>query len=88
MKLFTAALIGATILGTAAASAQSIELNVGGDRGYRTDRHYHHHHDGDWRDSRAYYRGHHHHHDGETVIIKKKKRVYREPRANVVIERY
>lgn len=85
MKLFAAALIVATVLGTAAASAQSIELNVGGDRGYR-ERHYHHHH-GDWRDSRAYYRGHHHH-DGETVIIKKKKRVYREPGANVVIERY
>ncbi len=86
MKLFAAALIGATVLGTAAVSAQSIELNVGGDRGYRTDRHYHHHHD-DWRDSRAHYRGHHHH-GGETVIIKKKKRVYREPGANVVIERY
>lgn len=84
MKLFAAALLGATVLGTAAASAQSIELNVGGDRGYR-ERPYHHH-DGDWRDSRAQYRGHHRH-DGETVIIKK-KRVYREPGANVVIERY
>lgn len=84
MKLFAAALIGATVLGTAAASAQSIELDVGGDRGYRERSH--HHHDGDWRDSRAQYRGHHRH-DGETVIIKK-KRVYREPGANVVIERY
>lgn len=83
MKMFAAALIGATVLGTAAASAQSIELNVGGDRGYRERPYYHH--DGDWRDSRAQYRGRYR--DGETVIIKK-KRVYREPGENVVIERY
>lgn len=82
MKLFAAAVIGATLLGTAAVSAQSIELNVGPgrDRVY-SDRNYYR--DRDFRDSRAYYRDGR---DGETVIIKKKKRIYREPA--VTIERY
>ena len=83
MKLFTAALIGARLLGTVAASAQSIELNVGPDRdrAYRSERNFDR--DRDFRDSRAYYRDRDR---GETVIIKKKQRVYREP--GVVIERY
>ncbi len=81
MKFFTAALIGASLLGTVAASAQSIELNIGPDRdrSYRSDRF---DRDRDFRNSRAYYRNRDR---GETVIIKK-KRVYREP--GVVIQRY
>ncbi len=81
MKLFTAALVGASLLGSVAASAQSIELNVGPDRdrAYRSDRY---DRDRNFRDSRAYYR---HRDRGETVIIKK-KRVIRQP--GVVIRSY
>jgi hypothetical protein len=86
MKLAAFAIAVTTILGTAAASAQSVEFRAGPgpDRGYvERDR------DRDWRDSRARYR------DRDDVVVIKKKRSYErwyrdydEPRPGVSIRTY
>jgi hypothetical protein len=81
MKLATAIVLGVTLLGSAAASAQGVELRVGPsspDRVY-VDR------DRDWRDGRAQYR------DRDDVVVIKKKRkferegYYDEPRRRTTI---
>jgi hypothetical protein len=89
MKL-AAIVIGASLLGTVAASAQGVELRVnpGLDRGY-VERDGDYRRDRDWRDGRAQYRDR----DRDTVIVKKRRGYersydrYDEPRPGIVIQR-